>query len=81
MAAIQIQRVERAFVRASVMTDTLHQVRDKDLGLLRMAVLLQRAVSVTPAVANTMTYATSSRREISECGSASATVCRPVLTM
>jgi hypothetical protein len=65
MAAIQIQPVKRASARASVMTDTLHQVRGEDPGLRRTAVLLQRAVLIAPAVANTM-FATSNRSEINE---------------
>jgi hypothetical protein len=46
MAAIQVQvqPVERASARASVMIDTLHQGRGEDPALQRMAVLLQRAV-------------------------------------
>ena len=44
MAAIQVQPVERASARASVMIDTLHQGRGEDPGLQRVAVLLQRAV-------------------------------------
>jgi hypothetical protein len=43
------------------MTDTLHQGRGEDPGLLRMAVLLQRAVSDAPAVANTIAFATSAK--------------------
>jgi Lipocalin-like domain len=39
------------------MTDTLHQGRDKDPELRRMAVLLQRAVTVVPAVADTIASA------------------------
>jgi hypothetical protein len=66
MAAIQIQPVKRAFGRASVMTDTLHQVRGEDPGLRRMAVLLQRAVLSRSAVANTMAFATSNRSGINE---------------
>src|ERR1700678_4735695 len=46
MAAIQIQPVKRASARASVMTDTLHQVRAADPGLRRAAVLLERAVLI-----------------------------------
>src|SRR5579862_6836703 len=38
MAAIQVQPVERAPARASVMTNTLHQDRGEDPGLRRMAV-------------------------------------------
>jgi hypothetical protein len=61
MAAIQVQPVERASARASIITDTLHQGRGEDPGLQRMAVLLQRAVSVAPAVANTIAFATSAK--------------------
>jgi hypothetical protein len=44
MAAIQVQRVERASIRALLMIDTLHQGRGEDQELQRMAVLLQRTV-------------------------------------
>jgi hypothetical protein len=52
MAAIQGQPVERA--RVSAMPGTLHQGRREDRRLHRMAVLVQRAVSAVPAVANTI---------------------------
>jgi hypothetical protein len=42
------------------MTHRLHQGRGEDPGLLRMAVFLQRAVSVAPAFANTITKTTRS---------------------
>jgi hypothetical protein len=47
------------------MTDTLHQVRGKDPELRRMAVLLQRAVLIASAPANTL-FATSNQGEINE---------------
>jgi hypothetical protein len=52
--------------RASFVTDTLHQVSGEDSELLRMAVLLQRAVLVAATVANTMAFATSKRGEINQ---------------
>src|SRR5580704_12137740 len=61
MAAIQIQPVKRASAR--LMTDTLHQVRGEGPGLRRMALLLQRAVLIASALANTL-VATSKRGEI-----------------
>src|SRR5450432_2133380 len=65
MAAIQTQPVKRAFARALVMADTLHQVRGEGPELRRMAVFLQRAVLIAAAVANTL-FATSKRGEINE---------------
>jgi hypothetical protein len=65
MAAIQIQPAKRASARASVMSDTLHQVRGEGPGLRRMAVLMQRAVLIASALANTL-FATSNRGEIDE---------------
>jgi hypothetical protein len=44
MAEIQVQPVERATARASIITDTLHQGRGEDPVLQPMAVFLQRAV-------------------------------------
>src|ERR1700678_1077477 len=56
----------QARVGASVgHTDTLHQVRGTGPGLGRMAVLLQRAVLIAAAVANTM-FATSKWGDINE---------------
>ena len=65
MAAIQAQPVKRAFARALVMTNTLHQVRGEGPELRRMAVLLQRAVLIASALANTL-FATSNQGEINE---------------
>jgi hypothetical protein len=47
------------------MIDTLHQVQGKDPGLGRMAVLLQRAVVIASALANTL-FAAFNRHKISE---------------